>query len=125
MQYMGTEMAQFHMPSKIVNLQKFNRDFWLHRFNLWYEKVHGTEKEYERIVIPDVRFPHEVDFLRKRGAIIIKIERPCLPDDDNHASEKEMDSIKDIDFIIRNNTSIINLYKSVEEIFSSILENNK
>lgn len=43
---------------------------------------------YEHIVIDDVRFENEADYIRERGGVIIHIERLGLVSTDEHFSEK-------------------------------------
>lgn len=48
--------------------------------NLW---VHTTEKQikkYPRVVIADVRFPNEVDFIREQGGYLVRVRRGPEPE---------------------------------------------
>jgi hypothetical protein len=52
-------------------------------------------------IITDMRFPNEVDELRKRDSLIIKIERPGY-NGDGHISERALDNFDGDDIIIKN-----------------------
>ena len=73
-----------------------------------FEKFLEDNKD-KNIVISDVRFNHEVDYLKKLNFNIIKINRNNNKND-THISETEINLIKDIDYTINNNSSKDNLY---------------
>lgn len=50
------------------------------------ERVIDAEPHYPWVV-PDARFQNEVDCLRARGAVIVRVMRPGLRSEDDHASE--------------------------------------
>jgi len=114
-QVFGTEFAQYFLPEKIKGLAKIGRYFWVHRFIKWFK-----ENKEENIAIPDCRFPHEIKALRQLSQEvpikIIKVSREMKhnqTDFDIHPSEKEMDSITDIDAVFLNNNTIKTLGKEV------------
>ena len=67
-------------------------------------------------VISDIRFQNELDMLKKHGAIIIKVHRPGLPNEDNHISEVGIDNVTGFDEYILNDSSIDMLYYKVDQI---------
>lgn len=78
----------------------------------WYRTVRDLSPP--RIVVTDLRYPNEEEILRDKKAIIIKIERPGLSDDEfsNHESESYFDEIK-ADITITNDSSINHLHNKV------------
>ena len=42
--------------------------------------------DYPNWIITDVRFPNEAEAIKKRGGIIIRVNRPGMPEGDNHPS---------------------------------------
>jgi hypothetical protein len=58
MQLMGTESGR----------AVFHKDIWIHTIE---KRMEGLE----RVVIPDVRFPNEVKFIRNQGGFIIRVVR--------------------------------------------------
>jgi hypothetical protein len=79
-------------------------DFWLLRLDEKMQQNPGVQ-----FVIDDCRFPNEADFLRKRGFIIVKIERTFesnITEFKKHASETEIDNIKpDVIFPLDNRSN--------------------
>lgn len=112
LQVMGTELFQFDLIKHIPELGSIGRSFWVKVFERWYEN--NSEKN---IVIPDVRFHHEVEILRKLGAIIWKVERGSVEDTDPHPSEVELRKMNDFDYTFINNGTIEELNKEVGAIF--------
>ena len=86
MQTLGTEWGRGFMGNR----------FWIEG---WERKI----APLNLITISDVRFPDEVDAVREKGGIIIKIRRPAMRNTDEHASEKNMESLKH-DYEVTNKT---------------------
>ena len=87
----------------------------LHK-NTW---VNGLFKDWEESnswIVTDVRFPQEVDSIRNRGGVIIRIKRPGLGDEDSHISETALDDYKGFDYNIVNNGSLADLEEKVRTI---------
>ena len=57
-------------------------------------------------IITDVRFPNEVEYIKKYGGVIIRIENDNLDNSDTHYSETALDNYKDWDFVIKNNGTL-------------------
>lgn len=96
MQFVGTELFRDQLNKIMPGLGK---DFFTYRFSLQFK-----ENPNRNIVITDVRFQNEVDAIHDLGGIIIKLERPSQKiNTDLHPSEVEMNSIKDFDYLIKNN----------------------
>lgn len=106
MQHIGTEWAQFELPKAYPDFGILNgRLFWMHLFHTWYKK---NADSWHGIVIPDVRFLHEANYLKENmEARIWKIMRPGC-NGDNHASEQEIASIE-ADLTIVNDSTLDNL----------------
>ncbi len=57
------------------------------------------------ILIPDVRFFNEADFIKSRGGILLKVVRTNYPDDnDTHASENELNDYEFDHTLVASNT---------------------
>jgi hypothetical protein len=69
------------------------------------------------MIIPDIRYMHDIIEVQKRGGIIIKVERPNLFV--NHTFENHVDELVG-DFTICNNGSIVDLQNQVSNIIMSI-----
>lgn len=75
----------------------------------------------DRIVITDVRFPNEADFIRNKGGLLIKIERPDLAPLNGHASEIGQYVIKP-DAIIVNDSTIDDLRRTTLTVVADWLD---
>ena len=69
-------------------------DYWVKR---WQETVEGIIN----VVAPDVRYPNEVQAIRQRGGIIVRVNRPDLPyTEPEHESESFSDTMQvDLDLV--------------------------
>jgi len=74
MQYLGTEI-----------MRKMHQDVWA---NACVNKM--KKENSELAIVADVRFPNEVEVIKKAGGKVLRLERN--PFDDDHDSEKALDS---------------------------------
>jgi len=130
LQVFGTELFQYDIYKHIPELANKipPRKLWINRFVRWYKRNEHSKWTYnfvtkmERycfdVVISDVRFPHEAEEIKKLNGMIIRIERD-LPNVDKHASETEMEDIKE-DFKILNDGTIDDLYKKIKKFLGDI-----
>ena len=114
-QVLGTEFAQYMLPELLPSLKdKVDKKcFWVKHMmeNLKNEKS-------QAIVISDVRFQHEIDFLLKENAYLFCIDRPDVKETRNHQSEEEWKTINSGKiFTIVNNGTIKELYKKIDNYF--------
>ena len=113
LQYYGTEVAQFIVPQHFPEIGKLiGRNHWAKRFEYEYKK---TKINY---VITDVRFPHEVETIKKLGGIMLRVDRDAVkPSGDLHESEALIDSLE-VDHIIKNNSTKDSLYAKIESLYA-------
>ena len=105
-QRIGTEFGQYKIYDLFPELKDIipSRKLWLVLFDRFLE-----DNKDKNIVISDVRFNHEVEYLKKLNFNIIKININNNKND-THISETEINLIKDIDYTINNNSSKDDLY---------------
>ena len=72
------------------------------------------------IIIPDVRYEHDINAIRNRGGIIIKVTRPSLTINQQHTVEDNIQTFEG-DFTIVNDGDILHLKNKIESIFNQIL----
>lgn len=85
---------------------------------LLYEKYEqGQLGKY--IIIPDIRYEHDIEEIKKRGGIVFKIERSALPF--RYECEDHLDAIHDLP-TISNNTTVQDLKKNVEQLLHTYLK---
>ena len=92
LQSFGTEWAQWQLSKYDSFSEVTGRKIWV---NSLLSRISG------RVVIPDVRFPHEAEAIRERGGFIIMVRRPGQSVDLTHESERSIEDIRP-DFVIRN-----------------------
>jgi len=107
-QKIGTEFGQYLIHELLPNLNIEKRTLW----TLALDKIDISKN----IIISDVRCKHEIDAIKKKGGIIIKINRNTIQNDFNkHSSEQEIFNISSflIDFIIDNNGTLNELFEKI------------
>ena len=85
-----------------------HKDTWLNAFWIDY---HNENKW----IITDCRFENEYNSIKERRGLMIKVERPGI-ENQNHASETGLDMITDWDYVIKNDSTTVDLIKKVQEI---------
>lgn len=118
-QYFGTEVCREHLLN----------DIWVHSFE---RKI----QQYENVVVTDVRFKNEIDFLKSIGAVFVQVDRietrpewfsflesvdkPVFEVYANslqiHKSEYEWYGNSNIDYIIENNGTLQELELKVLDV---------
>jgi hypothetical protein len=101
-------------------LQWWGSDFRRHYKgeSYWLDKMLAKMKTItgrEVLVITDVRFPNEVELVKKAGGIMIRVERKTGLED-AHSSENLLDSFEGFDYRLSNNGSLFDLREKVERI---------
>lgn len=82
------------------------QDYWVRQA---FEKILTSPLSVRMVVIPDVRFRSEADYLRQAGAILVRIKRQETEVEDNHSSEVDLDNYEYFTEVIFNNGTLINL----------------
>lgn len=105
LQTLGTEACRNNIHQQI----------WVKSAWLRIEKIRD-ENPGVGIVVPDVRFPNEADFIREKGGYLWKVNRPGLAADEaaNHASETALDDYNGWNSILENTHDLAHLYGLVD-----------
>jgi len=106
MQFVGTDLFRNKMNELIPGISH----------NFWLECMRRQSGKYDRLVISDVRFQNEVDFIHEMNGIVIKVERGNKEIKDNHTSESEIRQIVNYDFYVENNSDLHTLYSKVDNL---------
>lgn len=102
MQTLGTEWGRMMIGPKVwINAWKYHAD------KIWQR--HPTAA----IVVDDVRFCDEADFIRSHGGVVIKVVRPGCASSD-HASESQIEDLNS-DALIMNTGSVFDLRQAVDQ----------
>jgi dephospho-CoA kinase len=84
-------------------------DFFTKRLYQYYES--GKCSEY--IIIPDIRYEHDIQEIRERGGVVFKIEKKNSPV--LHAFEDHIDSLKG-DYTLTNDSTKKELYVQIDRV---------
>jgi hypothetical protein len=101
--------------------------------NIWIETLFNRYDKNTDILITDLRFPNEYEEIKKRGGIVIRINRPNLTkltkltnltnltnlNNLNHISECALDN-HNFDYVINNDTTLYDLQNNVLNIINEI-----
>ncbi|AGC02079.1 Deoxynucleotide monophosphate kinase [Acanthamoeba polyphaga moumouvirus] len=130
LQFVGTELLRDNLDRIMPGIGK---DIFIHHFKLWYQNELQKNPDV-RVVVSDVRFQNEADFIKSLGGTVIKISRETskinlfdklsgfiVNQTDTHASEKELKNINNYDILIENTNTIDNYYEKITEVTNNIL----
>jgi hypothetical protein len=103
---------QLYKDKETVDLRNFDNDFFIKNME---QRLSQTKSSL--VIVTDVRFDNEAEIIRKKGGIIISIERPNSNATlhTNHSSEQGI-SKNLIDFTICNDGTLEEYRQKVENI---------
>lgn len=118
LQIIGTNVVRNNF-SELFDNKIDGKNFWIKNFDKWY-KEELKDDPRSKVVITDVRFQNEVDYIKSLGGIIVKIHRPIIEKNKdnmyNHESEINIDNITNYHCIILNDNTIDNFYKKIDKL---------
>jgi hypothetical protein len=109
MQKIGTEIIR----------DQVDPSFWIKKMDEFVQSARQINHREVYIIIHDVRFMNEAEYIRSKGGILIKILRTSSFED-THRSESEQDSIN-ADQIILNDGSLSYLQTKAEKFVDDLL----
>jgi hypothetical protein len=117
LQFIGTDLFRNELSAKFPDI---GDNIWIKHM----EKKLSQFSDNDKIIIDDVRFNNEIDMIKNFGGIIIKIDRykndDLLNDKYNmHQSETDLCNFSS-DITISNNSSINDLYLSIDKLYPVI-----
>ncbi|MFE7315149.1 hypothetical protein ACFU7T_19020 [Streptomyces sp. NPDC057555] len=108
----GWEYAKDHYPEVRRTLQHAGQavrdldpDFWVH---LAMDKVGAADSWSMPVVVTDCRHPNEVEALRNRGFVLVRVVRPGAATATSHESETALDAFPE-DVRIVNDGTVLDL----------------
>jgi hypothetical protein len=116
-QYLGTDIIRNKFHELIPDIQD---NFWIRRMIVRYKKLQQIYGEDVDVVVSDLRFHNEINEIYKHNGIVIKIERNNKIEDD-HISEKTIDSINTYDYLIKNDSSLDEYILKATQVINNIL----
>ncbi len=95
--------------------ESFGSDFWVRKLEEDIDRCKDRN-----IVISDVRHMDEIAFLKRKGGLLVKITRPIVTvHRDHHISEFGLDGFGGWDCEIRNEGTLADLEKSVDDMINT------
>lgn len=86
--------------------------FWM---RIAERKLADLEAGGDHALVSDIRFPDEAQWLRARGGLLVRIERPDATPVQEHESERHW-RLLDADHIVRNDGSLATLYDKLDRV---------
>ena len=83
--------------------------------NLWIKALFANTKNWSNYIIADVRYPNEVDAIKERNGVLLRINRKDAGAG-NHSSEIVLDNYKEWDLVIDNNSTKEDLFNILKKI---------
>ncbi len=89
--------------------------------NIWVDRLVDTLPENGVIIVTDMRFPNEMEAMKRLGFVTIQIvkEDRVIDRDPNHISEIALAGAK-FDYVIHNDGSIEEFYRKIDDIIAVI-----
>ena len=119
-QRFGTDIAQFEFPKYFPGLfrEQDNRAIWVRIFEVWYVK-RLKENPRLKVVISDLRFKHEYEYLKKLDAYFIEIKSEKYGSEEHkeHISENEYTDL-DFNCELENNGTKEELYLKIDKLIT-------
>ena len=128
MQYVGTNLLRNQLHPEIW-VNALMSEYKLYKETKPFVNLILKDEEYPNWLITDMRFPNEMEAVKKRGGITIRVNRPCnicggsgyhkmscpVSKSGEHESETSLDKAE-FDYVIENSGSIEELIEKVRKI---------
>jgi hypothetical protein len=89
-------------------------DYWLNKMDEIIESTEASLK-LDFLIVSDVRFINEADWVKAKGGVLIRVDRPNATQD-THISEIQLDNYKGFDYRITNNSNLFSLEVLVKQM---------
>ena len=124
--WFGTQICQFEIYKQFPELKDKipERHMWSHIMKNYVLEKRNKNKN-ANIIIPDIRFLHEMSVLKELGGHLIYLDRIQNPQFNNYDLQEIMKKENNyIDYTLENRENIELLYKSIEHLIK-IIKNKK
>lgn len=109
---LGTEFGQHMLCERYPQFKEITgRKLWVKRALATYR----ADNPSDRLVISDLRFPHEAEVVREKGGKIIKVFSYSIPMDLSHESESAIEDVR-FDYFLLNDGSLADLEMKVLDL---------
>ena len=108
-------------------LQSYGEFYRTIDYDFWVKKLFEVidDREYKDVIITDVRYINEADYIVKRGGILIKVVRDSnnvSVRGQNHISETALDNYNDIEFTIENDGDLNKLKEKSDKTVKTLID---
>ena len=111
MQWWGTEFRR----------KMWGENYWTGKLDEWIKQQTPLVGQTLCVVVPDIRFKNEADYVKSQAGLVIRILRPETEDGDTHISETELQDTYAWGFTLHNSYDIPYLEHQVEDLMEVIL----
>jgi hypothetical protein len=84
--------------------------------NIWVNATLGDLTENDFSIITDTRFPNEVQGIKRKKGIVVRITRPSIVSTSTHPSETSLNNYTDWDYVIVNDGTMEELEEKVKQM---------
>jgi hypothetical protein len=105
MQKVGTDMVR----------QMWGNDFWVKNMDIRHRQMNHD------VVVSDVRFPNEAQWVRDRGGLLVRIDDGRGQSTDSHSSETAQASIQEDVCVFNEKNGLETFYEKVEGLIGGVL----
>lgn len=102
----------------------FGEDYWIKELERFAESWLAIVPPQEKLVIlvPDVRMPNEIDFIRNQGGVLVRVNRTNMADTDSHSTETALDQFDGWDVQVKNDGTLDDLQNKAAAFVRNWLE---
>lgn len=83
--------------------------------DIWVNSTFANIGDSDKVVLTDMRFPNELESVKSRGGLTIRINREGHNDTGDHPSETALDGAE-FNIVINNDGSILDLYEKIKKV---------
>ena len=117
-QFIGTDVFREFLPTHLPWLKN---KFWLHRLEIEYNKLKTKYGDQVNVVVSDIRFNNEAEFVKGLGGSIVKVYRPAIVSNSSHKAETTVKDIDIYDQLIINDTTLENYLEKIKQFASKFI----
>lgn len=126
LQLLGTDFLR-HYCDKYLDtsiIYKGKKETFSYHIKKLFLDIREDIEKGKKFIFSDIRFQDELNFVKLIGGTIFKIERSVKKNKfSNHESEKNIDYIEGVNYVIENNGTIKQLYKKLSKLIKIELFN--
>lgn len=119
LQLLGTEYGRTHLGENFW-VNHLLDDVVAYLVENWYDRLTGLTYRDTHVVVPDVRFPNEIERIHDFGGVVWHVNRPACAAVASHSSETALDKAFDFDGYIDNSGTHDDLYARIEDVVDKV-----